>query len=454
MVKNNQSGSTEILDVSSLGNLYVAYRSELVAHARRVLGDSQKSEEIVQESFIRLMLASPELASTEDALPYVKKTITNLSIDSLRSEGRRPSLVVIDENLEKLHTVADSADPVSDQLAAADDAAIIRQALSLLSPAERTALVMWELDGRSTKEIAAELGIKEKAVRHTISRARSSMRRILAEIVIDQERGLTALDLLSTTVRGAKVVIDKGSKVALSVVLVVLAYFGFTGNGNSKISALPTSNTDSAQKSSSQTQVATPTIQTKVQNTTLRSDFEKKTSRSDSGLSNVRSTTMSFPGLDKNGIPTGFTISDSSGQSGSLYFNGKDVVVMDSGLVITSVAKTSSNAANVLLNQIITQDASGLDYQAQFAFGRDNRWVPCLSQVLSVENERLVSGNYLVTAIVQVKSEVVSGMSIPAYAGGRDLQVMPSRVITRILLDSSKSRIIGQAVQVVEKGNR
>jgi len=40
---------------------------------------------------------------------------------------------------------------------------------------------------------------------------------------------------------------------------------------------------------------------------------------------------------------------------------------------------------------------------------------------------------------------------IPASTDGRDLEVPPSRVVTRILLNPSKTQILAQAVQVVEK---
>jgi len=40
---------------------------------------------------------------------------------------------------------------------------------------------------------------------------------------------------------------------------------------------------------------------------------------------------------------------------------------------------------------------------------------------------------------------------IPAVAGGRDLEVLPSRVVTRVVLNASKSQILAQAIQVVEK---
>jgi hypothetical protein len=92
---------------------------------------------------------------------------------------------------------------------------------------------MWEVEGRSTAEIAKELGIKESAVRHTVSRARASLRKVLSELVIDEERGLTALDLLSTTYKKATELAGKSSKIALTFILVLTAFLGLnslTGN--------------------------------------------------------------------------------------------------------------------------------------------------------------------------------------------------------------------------------
>jgi DNA-binding CsgD family transcriptional regulator len=139
-------------------------------------------------------------------------------------EGRRPNLVLLDDATAEVEATWQNDGDHASVLSAAEDAAIIRQALAMLSPAERAALVMWEMEGRSTEEIAAELGIKESAVRHTVSRARASLRKVLAELVIDEERGLTALDLLSTSYKKASAVAKKSSKVALSLLLVVTAF--------------------------------------------------------------------------------------------------------------------------------------------------------------------------------------------------------------------------------------
>jgi RNA polymerase sigma factor (sigma-70 family) len=252
--KKAQAQGPRVWTVAELGAFYTEHRSELLAHANRVLKDSAKAEEITQDALIKFMLAAPELESTDHALSYLHRTIENLCIDLFRLEGRRPNLVVLDDATAEVEAAWQVDGDHSSVISAAEDAAIIRQALAMLSPAERAALVMWEMEGRSTSEIASELGIKESAVRHTVSRARASLRRVLSELVIDEERGLTALDMLSTSYKKAAEIAQKSSKVALSLLLVVTAFLGFnslTGNeGNVQVSDLaistPTTVTEEA----------------------------------------------------------------------------------------------------------------------------------------------------------------------------------------------------------------
>ena len=232
-LKKSGKAGLQVWTVAQLGAFYTENRQELLVHANRVLKDSAKAEEVTQDALIKFMLAAPELESADHALSYLHRTIENLCIDLFRAEGRRPNLVVLDDATAEVEASWQADGDHSAALSAAEDAAIIRQALSLLSPAERAALVMWEVEGRSTEEIAAELGIKESAVRHTVSRARLSLRRILTEVVLDQERGLTAMDMLSSTYKKASEVAHKSARATLSLLLVITAFLGFnslTGN--------------------------------------------------------------------------------------------------------------------------------------------------------------------------------------------------------------------------------
>jgi RNA polymerase sigma factor (sigma-70 family) len=241
--------------VADLASLYSEYRLSMISQARRMLRSDSEANEVVQEAFIKFILAAPELDTKERALAYMRATINNLSLNVIRARGSRPNLVALDSDTsaERLAEIAvENYIPADESISAAEDAAIIRQALAMLSPAERAALVMWEMEGRSTSEIASELGIKESAVRHTVSRARASLRRVLSELVIDEERGLTALDMLSTSYKKAAEIAQKSSKVALSLLLVVTAFLGFnslTGNeGNVQVNDLAISTPTTVQE--------------------------------------------------------------------------------------------------------------------------------------------------------------------------------------------------------------
>ena len=447
--KKSASAGLKVWTVAELGAFYTEHRSELIAHASRILKDSAKAEEVIQDALIKVMLAAPELESKDHALGYMHRTIENLCIDIFRIEGRRPNLVVLDDASAELESKwADNKDHV-DVIAAADDAAIVRQALAMLSPAERAALVMWEMEGRSTAEIAAELGIKESAVRHTVSRARASLRRVMSELIVDKERGLTALDMLSTTYKKAVQVAKKSSKAALSLILVFFAFLGFNAMPtDSELPVVTTQESISSTEVTSQKVARAPVVEASATPVITPAAIAK----AQAAAENAKATTFSFTGLDKAGIPTGFTVTDSSGSLGSLYITSRPPVLSETELILSQVAKTDSGAANIFISQQLVSDSQGFSYLPSISYGKDGAWIPLVTKLTYLNSERLLSGDYLVTAIIKVESEVETPVVIPASASGRDLPSAPRQVITRLVLNPGKTQILSQAVYVVEKG--
>ncbi|MFM7049295.1 MAG: hypothetical protein ACKOXA_07135, partial [Polynucleobacter sp.] len=116
------------------------------------------------------------------------------------------------------------------------------------------------------------------------------------------------------------------------------------------------------------------------------------------------------------------------------------------------VAKTEKGAANIFLSQQLISDSTGFNYLPSVSYGKAGSWAPLVSSVTFLDSERLLSGNYLVTAIIKVESEVETPVAIPATASGRDLLQAPRQVITRLVLNSGKTQILSQAIYVVEKG--
>jgi len=448
--KKSASAGLKVWTVAELGAFYTEHRSELIAHASRILKDRAKAEEVIQDALIKVMLAAPELESTDHALGYMHRTIENLCIDIFRIEGRRPNLEVLDDASAELESTWIDNENHVDVIAAADDAAIVRQALAMLSPAERAALVMWEMEGRSTSEIAAELGIKESAVRHTVSRARASLRRVMSELIIDKERGLTALDMLSTTYKKAASVAKKSSKAALSLILVFFAFLGFNAMPtDSDLPVVTTQETISSSEATNEVEVATaPTVEASATPVITPAAIAK----AQAAVENAKATQVNFAGLDKAGIPTGFSVTDSTGSLGSLLRTSRQPVLSETELIISQIVKTDSGAANIFLIQQLVSDSTGFSYLPSLSYGRDGAWVPLNTTLTMLDSERLLSGDYLVTAIIKVESEVETSIVIPATASGRDLTQAPKQVITRLVLNPGKTEILSQAIYVVEKG--
>jgi RNA polymerase sigma factor (sigma-70 family) len=445
------SSAPRVWTVGDLGAFYTQHRAELHAHASRVLKDSIKAEEITQDALIKFMLAAPELESDEHALSYLHRTIENLCIDLFRLEGRRPNLVVIDDAQAEVEAAWQNNGDHSAAMSAAEDAAIIRQALALLSPAERAALVMWEMEGRSTEEIAAELGIKESAVRHTVSRARASLRKVLSTLVVNEETGLTALDALSTTYKKAAELAQKSSKAALSLLLVITAFLGFNSmTGNEGVPVL-TAGDVSAVSGTTPSSSSTPTAEATAQ-ATAQAAATAAAKKAQQAAINAKIAALSFFGLNGDGTPTAFTVTDANNIFGKARVTKGISTLGTSGLVINNQFITGSVGPNILIDQLITVDGSGTNYSANnINIGFGGSWKSV--EITSTESmiERLSNGQHLVTTTFTLGYLKTSDFTVPTGNRGYDLSDAPKSITTRILLNSGKSQIIAQAVQVLEK---
>ena len=451
-----KSSAPHAWTVGDLGAFYTEHRAELNAHASRVLKDRIKAEEITQDALIKFMLAAPELESTEHALAYLHRTIENLCIDYFRAEGRRPNLVLLDDSTAEVEATWQNNGDHSAAMSAAEDAAIIRQALALLSPAERAALVMWEIEGRSTEEIASVLGIKESAVRHTVSRARASMRTVLATLVINEETGMTALDALSTTYKKASVLAQKSSKAALSLLLVVTAFLGFnsmTGNEGTPLAILSPEVSVNApaavtpQETASQSPaVIAATAKAKAAATAAATVAAKK---AQAAALSVRIAALSFFGLDKDGLPSSFTITDSNNVAGSARLTKGTSTVGAEGIVINNQLITASVGPNVLLDQVLTIDGAGTRYSAKsINIGWAGNWSSVEIKSTDTSIDRLSNGKYMITSTFNIGYLNESTFVIPTGARGYDLADAPRSITTRILMNAGKTTFLAQAVVV------
>ena len=436
--------------IAELSALYAEQRSSLTAQARRILRNQADGDEIVQEAFLKFILAAPELDSRERALAYLRTTVNNLCLNQIRATGSRPNLVAIDSETsqEAINEIsAASHVPFDTNMAAAEDASIIREALARLSSDQRTALVMWEMEGRSTEEIAEAIGTTPANVRHVVQRARASFVRVLATWVVDEETGATALDSLSTSYKKAAELAKKSSKVALSLLLVLVAFLGFnsiTGNEVTKTNTLTTISAPVQQEAN------TAVAPTASAASTVTSDLLNKSTQLLGGVS-AKTNPFTFPGLDSDGIPTGFTATDGV-HTGKVYVaqNAPVVTIDGTKLTITTMSQ-DANAVNVLLDQTLSVSALGTDFTADPTVTINKSWVPLNVSTAHTDITRLPDGNYLVTSVIDIDSAVDTGTIVPV-SRGFDVSSAPSTITTRLVLNPGKTKVLAQAVYVQTKG--
>lgn len=200
-------------------NIYVRFRPHLIGHARKILREESHAEEVVQDAFLYLMTALPELDSELGVLRFLKWKTKMLCLDTIRlsQSGLNGSLVPLPDDV--------SVDTeVQDSLERADDAAVIRLALAKLSPRHREALIATLYEEKTHEEVARQMGIGDNALRQLLFRARASFKRALVgEAEVEGKSLSEILQIASRRSSGrAKIV----SGISLTVVLLVgLAQF-------------------------------------------------------------------------------------------------------------------------------------------------------------------------------------------------------------------------------------
>lgn len=167
--------------------------AELVrAHSRRVFallyrmtGNAGDAQDLSQEVFLKAWQNRRQLHDAERPTPWLLRIASNTAIDFRRSRASQhpgspmtPSLD--DENQSGLRDRLQSAGPTPEARALGDERqSLMWAALEVLSPKERAALVMRDIEGVPNREVAAALGCSMITVRTHISSARTKMRKFL-----------------------------------------------------------------------------------------------------------------------------------------------------------------------------------------------------------------------------------------------------------------------------------
>jgi RNA polymerase sigma-70 factor (sigma-E family) len=140
--------------------VYEARYAHLVRLARLV-GDSGRAEEIVQDAFVQLYR---RWTRVEHPAPWLRAAV----ISGCRSAGRRRAVA-------RRHDTETVDAPAPDDA----EALAVRDALGMLTPRQRAAVVLRYFDDLSERDIAATLGCRPGTVKSLLARALPRLREVL-----------------------------------------------------------------------------------------------------------------------------------------------------------------------------------------------------------------------------------------------------------------------------------
>ncbi len=158
-------------DSAAVSALYQLHAARAYLLALRLCAQPALAEDIVQDSFVRVLEGIGDFRAEAPFFIWLKRTVTHLSIDALR-RMKRWQYVEIDESVLE-HLIAGEADRRLDALG------LLRQ----LRPQARAVLVLHELEGLSHDEIGALFQRTPSYSKSLLSRAKQQL-----GLLLDQQQ--------------------------------------------------------------------------------------------------------------------------------------------------------------------------------------------------------------------------------------------------------------------------
>lgn len=140
----------------------------------RLVGNVADAQDLTQETFIKALQRQEQLRDAEKAAHWLSRIATNTALDFLRKRGRSP-LMELDALPAPLP--APEEESPEDRLLRAERGRLLEAGLERLTPRERAALVLRDLEDLPAEEVARRLQCGKATVRSHIANARVKFRR-------------------------------------------------------------------------------------------------------------------------------------------------------------------------------------------------------------------------------------------------------------------------------------
>jgi len=167
-------------DLGAFNDLVTLYQDQLFALVVRMVPDRDQASDVTQEAFFS---AFRNLAGFRGGIvkSWLNRIAVNAAMDTQRARKRRPVQPYPELEDESWQPPADeAADPVTTALTT-ERTSVLNAALATITPDQRTAIVLFDVEGYDYQEIADMTGVSLGTVKSRIHRGRLALRDRLAD---------------------------------------------------------------------------------------------------------------------------------------------------------------------------------------------------------------------------------------------------------------------------------
>jgi RNA polymerase sigma-70 factor, ECF subfamily len=176
-------------DLQAFEQLVREWRDQVFRIARQIVGEDEGAKDVAQMVFIRLWQVIRKYREGGSFAAYLHRITVNLSIDFHRQQSRRDPAESWDPSGLDQISKSGGAEPSSGEVQR-----IFQILARKLSPRQRAAFVLREIEGLTTEEVSEILRMRQSTVRNHVRDARKILEEGLRRRFPEYARGIKKED--------------------------------------------------------------------------------------------------------------------------------------------------------------------------------------------------------------------------------------------------------------------
>lgn len=153
---------------STLADALAEHRKRMLRFAKSIVKNPADAEDVVQEALLRAWRSRERYDATRDPGPWLMRITRNAALDYLRQR--------LDVETEDFDRVCAPAEQPERKVVRLEEARSLAYAIRHLAPAHRTAFLLHDVQGYSSREVSAQIHLPYHTVRTHLFRARRQLR--------------------------------------------------------------------------------------------------------------------------------------------------------------------------------------------------------------------------------------------------------------------------------------